>query len=160
MGQDKFSQWSGCLLDGRLGFDFRWRHGFFISPLRPDLLWGPPPWTTVLQKRIVVESASWEFPPFHGTRWFITVFTRARLWTLSYAIWIKSSSSHVLSTVLYCRPICFWVSSGPFSFFPATPVDIRNSFFESKAAGTWGRPHWHVLLRLWICRALLPSRGG
>jgi hypothetical protein len=38
--------------------------------------------------------ASQEIPRFYGTRKFITIFTTARRWSLSWARWIQSKSSH------------------------------------------------------------------
>jgi len=39
-------------------------------------------------------SASQKISTFHGTRKFITVFTAARHWSLSWARWIQSTISH------------------------------------------------------------------
>jgi hypothetical protein len=35
-----------------------------------------------------------KFPEFYGTRLFVTVFTRARHWSLSQATWIRSTIYH------------------------------------------------------------------
>jgi len=35
-----------------------------------------------------------KFPAFYGTRRFITVFTRARHWSESWARWIQSPTSY------------------------------------------------------------------
>jgi hypothetical protein len=45
-------------------------------------------------------SASQEILAFYGTRTFITVFTTARHWTLSWARWIQSTPSY-FPTILY-----------------------------------------------------------
>jgi hypothetical protein len=42
-------------------------------------------------------SAGQELPAFHGSRTFITVFTTARLWYLSWARWIQFTHSHLIS---------------------------------------------------------------
>jgi len=42
-------------------------------------------------------SASEEITAFRGTRRFITVFTRAPHWSLSWARWIQSATSHLIS---------------------------------------------------------------
>jgi hypothetical protein len=36
-------------------------------------------------KKLTVTQLVKKFPPFYGTRWFITVFTRARHWSISWA---------------------------------------------------------------------------
>jgi hypothetical protein len=38
-----------------------------------------------------------KFPAFYGTRRFMTVFTRARHWSLSWVRWIQSTPSHLIS---------------------------------------------------------------
>jgi hypothetical protein len=55
------------------------------------------PWSRVpLEKPKVIQLVN-KFPAFYGTRRFITVFTRACHWSLSWARWIQSTSSHTLS---------------------------------------------------------------
>jgi hypothetical protein len=58
------------------------------------------------------------FPAFYGTRRFITVFTRALHWSLSWARWIQSISSY-LSKIHPPTPwssqwsLSFWLSQYP-----------------------------------------------
>jgi hypothetical protein len=58
------------------------------------------------------------FPAFYGTRWFITVFTTARHWSLSWARWIQSTVSHdmYLTSILILsgqpHVVSYLVSSG------------------------------------------------
>jgi hypothetical protein len=51
------------------------------------------PWNTVLLGQLIVAQLSKEFPAFYGTRMFITVFIRARQWSLSWARWIQFTPS-------------------------------------------------------------------
>jgi hypothetical protein len=41
------------------------------------------------------------FPPFYGIQRFITVFTRALCWSLSWARLIQSTPSHPISLKIY-----------------------------------------------------------
>jgi len=49
------------------------------------------PWRRLLEKLVKKSSG------FHGNLWFITVSTRARHWSLSWARWIRSTPSHTTS---------------------------------------------------------------
>jgi hypothetical protein len=55
------------------------------------------PWSRVLLKKLRVRSASQKFPAFYGTRRFITMFTRARHLSISWAQWIQSTSPNPIS---------------------------------------------------------------
>jgi hypothetical protein len=67
-----------------------------LSQWIPHLLWNPnsclptylTTWSRVLLWGANSHSVN-EFPAFYGTRSFITVFTEARHWTLSWAWWIQ-----------------------------------------------------------------------
>jgi hypothetical protein len=50
-------------------------------------------------------SASQEIPTFYGTPRFITVFTTARLWSLSWATWIQSTPSPLYFPKIYSNII-------------------------------------------------------
>jgi hypothetical protein len=51
------------------------------------------PWSWTLLEKLIVTQLVKELPFFYGTRRFITAFSRARHWSLSWARWIKSKSS-------------------------------------------------------------------
>jgi hypothetical protein len=48
----------------------------------------------VLLKKLTVTQLVKKFPAFYGTRRFITMFTTARHWSLSWATRIQSTFSH------------------------------------------------------------------
>jgi hypothetical protein len=53
-------------------------------------------WSRVLQKLTVTQPVK-QMPAFYGTRKFITMFTTARHWSLSWVRCIQSTSSHPIS---------------------------------------------------------------
>jgi len=55
------------------------------------------PWDRDLLENVTVTQRLKKFPAFNGTRRFITAFTRARHWFLSWARWIQSTISHPIS---------------------------------------------------------------
>jgi hypothetical protein len=57
----------------------------------------PTPLFRVLLEKLTVAQLVNKFSAFYGTRMFITVFTRARHWSISWARWIQSSPSHAVS---------------------------------------------------------------
>jgi hypothetical protein len=68
-----------------------------------------------------IHSASQEIPRFYGIRKFITVFTKARYWSLSLARLIQSTPSHRISlrSILIFSNLCLGLQSGLFpSGFP------------------------------------------
>jgi hypothetical protein len=52
------------------------------------------PWSRILLEKLIVAQLVQQFPVFYGTRRFITVFTRARHGSLSWARCIQSTPSH------------------------------------------------------------------
>jgi hypothetical protein len=58
-------------------------------------------WSGVLPHKLTVTHTAKKFPDFYGTRRFITVLTTARHWSLFWAWWIQSITSHAISL----RPI-------------------------------------------------------
>jgi len=72
----------------------------------------------VLLEKLTVTQLVKITPAIYGARRFITVFTRARRWTLSWASWIRSTPSHsgslrsiwMLSSSLrlFLPPHVFW----------------------------------------------------
>jgi hypothetical protein len=65
------------------------------------------PWSRLLEKLIVIQLAK-KLPAFYGIQMFSTVFTRAHLWTLSWANWIHTTLSCPVSlkSILILFPIC------------------------------------------------------
>jgi len=51
----------------------------------------------VLLEKLIDTQLAKKFPAFYETRRFITVFTTARHWSLSWARWIQSTPSHLIS---------------------------------------------------------------
>jgi hypothetical protein len=54
-------------------------------------------WSWALLEKLPIVQLLKNFPEFYGTRRFITVFTRALHWSLSWARWIQSIPSHHIS---------------------------------------------------------------
>jgi len=54
------------------------------------------PWSRFLIHKLIVAHLVKKFPNLYGTWRFITTFTVARYWTLFWARWIQSTSSHPL----------------------------------------------------------------
>jgi len=66
----------------------------------------PTTWIIVLCEKLIVTQLVKKFPAFYTTRKFITLFTRARYWSLSWARQIQSTHSqpfHYVFTVKLCR---------------------------------------------------------
>jgi hypothetical protein len=63
------------------------------------------------------------FPAFHGTRRFYTVFTRALRWSLSWAISIQSTPSHPISLRSYILvfPVVFFLLA-------FLPISYKHSY--------------------------------
>jgi hypothetical protein len=57
----------------------------------------PPPCNRVLSEKLIVAHIVKKFAVFYATRRFITVFTAARHWALSWAWWIHFTPSHPTS---------------------------------------------------------------
>jgi len=55
------------------------------------------PWSRVFLERLVTPQIVKKFTTFYGTRRFITLFTRACHWSLSWARCIQSTTSHPIS---------------------------------------------------------------
>jgi hypothetical protein len=55
------------------------------------------PWNRVLPEKLTVTHLVKTFPSSCGTRRFITMFTSARHWSLSWALWIQSAPSQPIS---------------------------------------------------------------
>jgi hypothetical protein len=72
------------------------------------------------------------FPAFYGTRRFITVFTRALHWSLSWPRSIQSIPSHPISlrsTLMLSTNLSLGLPSGLFTSFVTWTINtcIRNS---------------------------------
>jgi hypothetical protein len=55
------------------------------------------PWSQVLPEKPPVARLIKNFTTFYGNRRFITMFTRVRCWSLSWARWIQSITPHPIS---------------------------------------------------------------
>jgi hypothetical protein len=64
---------------------------------------------SVSQQLIIIQPVE-KFPTFYGNRKIILVFTRASRWSLSWAIWIRSTTSHPIhlrSILILCSHLRF-----------------------------------------------------
>jgi hypothetical protein len=79
-------------------------------------------WSWALLENPPVAQLLKNFPTFYGTRMFITVFTRALHWSLSWARSIQSIPPHSMSVrtfLILSSQVCLGLPSGPFpSGFP------------------------------------------
>jgi hypothetical protein len=76
------------------------------------------------------------FPPFYKTRRFITVFTRALHWSLSWTRSIQSIPHHpiYLRTILYQIPCTFCLA---YVVYPRNPSQVQD-------------PLWHFITTLFL----------
>jgi hypothetical protein len=89
------------------------------------------PWSRFLIHKLIVAHLVKKFPNLYGTWRFITTFTVARYWTLFWARWIQSTSSHPLlyeslsnvgsSLHVFRLKFCTYFSSPP-CIIRATPI--------------------------------------
>jgi hypothetical protein len=56
-----------------------------------------PSWGSVFLEKLIITQLVKKLPAFYGTLRYITVFTGARYWSLSWARWIQSTPSHPIS---------------------------------------------------------------
>jgi hypothetical protein len=61
-------------------------------------------YSRVLLERLIVTQLVKKSLPFYGTLRFITVFTRSRHWSMSWARWIQSKPSHLKFIFPFARP--------------------------------------------------------
>jgi hypothetical protein len=54
-------------------------------------------WSRIILEKLLVTLLVKRFPTFYGTWRFITIFTRAHHWSISWARWIQSTPSHQIS---------------------------------------------------------------
>jgi hypothetical protein len=65
--------------------------------LQRHLINQPTSCSTVLLEKLRVTQPVKKFPSFYGTRRFIAVFTIIHHWSLSWARWIRYTTSHLIS---------------------------------------------------------------
>jgi hypothetical protein len=89
---------------------WKWVISYTITHSRNWALLGKPSIVQLLRN----------FPAFYGTQMFITAFTRALHWSLSWARWILSISSHPFS-LRFVLPTTFHLRLGlPSGLFPSS----------------------------------------
>jgi hypothetical protein len=92
------------------------------------LNWHPQP-TRKPTIQLTVTQLVKKFPDFYGNRRFITVFTRTRHWSLSWARWIQFTISHLLSVrcfLILSSHLCLGLPGGLFSY--GFPTKILYAF--------------------------------
>jgi hypothetical protein len=109
------------------------------------LIWLLTTWLTLwgrdLLEKLIVTQLVKKFPAFYGTWRFITVFTRARHWSLSWARWIQSTHSHptsLRSILILSPPLCLGLPRG---LFPSgSPSRTLHVFHISPMRATYPAP--------------------
>jgi len=93
------------------------------------------PWSRVLLEKLTVAQPVKTFPAFYGTWRFITVFTRAHHWPVSWARCIQSTTLHpsfLRSSLILSSHLRLGLTSG---LFPSDfPTKILYSFLISPVA--------------------------
>jgi hypothetical protein len=106
-------------------------------------------WSWIILEKLIVTQPVKKFPAFYGTRRFITVFTRSRHWSLSWARWIQSiPPPHFPRILLPSRPTSStW--SLPFRF------SDQNFVCPVKRLPTAKRKLWFSFITL-MCLTRIP----
>jgi hypothetical protein len=92
----------------------------------------------VLPQKLIVTQLVKKFPAFYGTRRFITVFTRTRHWSLSWARWIQSTPSHTVSLRSILMLTSYLRLCLPSGLFPSSfPTKILYAFLISSMCSTY-----------------------
>jgi hypothetical protein len=96
------------------------------------------PWSRVLLERPIVAWQVKKFTAFYGTGRFITVFTRARHLSLSWASCIQSTPFHPISLKIHSNIIFPWTPGVPSGLFPSGfPTKILYGFLNSLVRATF-----------------------
>jgi len=94
------------------------------------------PWGRVILEKLMVTQLVKKFPASYENRRFITVFTRGRHWSLSWARCIQSMPSPIslTSILILSSHLCLGLPSG---FYPSGfPIKILYSFLISPMRAT------------------------
>jgi hypothetical protein len=111
----------------------------------------PPLWRVLLEKLIFVQLVK-KFPSFYGTRRFITMFTRARHWSLSWVRWIQSTSSHPVSIYILIPSSHLRLGLQSCLFPSCLPTETLYAFFIPPAC------HMSAcFIKLWSCHIMNSS---
>jgi len=98
-------------------------------------------WSRVLLKKLTVTQLVKKFSTFYGTWWFITMFTRACCWSLSWVRCIQSTPLHPVSlrSIPVSSHLCLGLPSGLFpndfinvSDFPARRRCLKKNVIPSQ----------------------------
>jgi hypothetical protein len=71
------------------------------------------PWCRILFEKLNVTHLFKKIPLSYGTRRFVTVFTKARHWTLSWVSWIQfapSNPTSLTSVLMLSSHLFFWIN--------------------------------------------------
>jgi hypothetical protein len=112
----------------------------------------------LLEEPLIVHPLK-NFPAFHGTRGFNTVYTRALHWSLSWALSIQSTPSHPISLVRYILILSTYLRlSLPSGLFPSGfPTNILWAFLFSPIRATYPTPliHLDLITLIILLRSIL-----
>ena len=99
-------------------------------------------WGWVLLENLIVPPILEEFPEIYGTGRFITVFTTAHHWSLSWVRWIHSTTYHTISSksILVYQNVAQWDSFMYYTKNKMTPKlyfqPMSRSFIGSPPTNT------------------------
>jgi hypothetical protein len=104
------------------GYSRAWNSAFWLVIMWDHLLTHSltHSWSWTLLEKLPILQQLKNFPAFYGTRRFITAFTRALHWSLSWARSIQSIPSHPnshRSILILSNPPTSWSSQWSFSFW-------------------------------------------
>jgi hypothetical protein len=106
-------------------------------------------WSWALLEKLPTVQLLKNFPEFCGTQRFITMFTRALHWSLSWARLIQSIPSHPISLKIYINIVQHLCLGLPNGLFPSgLPINILYALFFSPIRDTY--PAQLILLDLII----------
>jgi hypothetical protein len=83
-------------------------------------------WSWALLEELPILQLLKNFPEFYGTWRFVTVFTRALHWSLSWARWIQSIPSYPRYILILSTHLCLGLPNGPFP--SGFPTNILHAF--------------------------------
>jgi hypothetical protein len=110
-----------------MGHQFK-RHVQMVNLVSGTIIKWLTPWIRVVLENLIVTDLVKKLPTFYGNRRFITVFTRARHWSLFWARLIHSTPSHPIS-LRFILLLLYHIRQGhPIGLFPSV---FQQKYFRN-----------------------------